>query len=334
MSKQALQEPAILHLIFIELDQQDLFHIQAVCQTWRTTILTSKVLLQVLSLRPRLLKLATKKDDKEEQLEESTEDPLLVDVFRSFFKSTPVCCVPQRGNAGPWTWTAERHWTPDLREYEKFRYPEASWRRMLPWNDPPPTQLQVHIQEKTRGTIALLNSDNQETWLTFGLIWDIVENAWFHGNPYRIYWVLLDGPGKERAWEARGPLPPDAKVSEDVRQSTRRTTGKINLELRVDERPPTERVKEVEEALKDRMKSIRKQERRIIKPCGTKPRRVTLCERHLFTDEFHVEGGVAFGDVQWDEIWTYEREVGEEQQVPNVSEISRRKFLGWLLGRR
>ncbi|KAK4506085.1 hypothetical protein PRZ48_004050 [Zasmidium cellare] len=331
MSEQALQEPAILHLIFLHLNlnQPSLLQAQKVCRTWRKTILTSKTLLKVLSLHPRIPAHATAQEDTDP----STLDPLLSDIFLSFLNWGPQSWDGHRGNTGPWIWTAEKNWTSDLSKYEKFRYPEASWRKMLPWNDPPPTQLQVHVEGSQGGTVARLNFDNETTWLTMGLLWDIVENAWFRGEPWWLSRVDLEGPGKQQLWRRSGPIPASAKVSHEVQKAAERRPGRINLNLTIDDRSAEERTVARDKAVAEYRATVKKIEGRWFKPCGTKPRRVTACDLHVFTDEFHVEGGKAFRDVQWDEIWKYEIEKEEEDQEVVEVQRPRKKGLRRLLGR-
>ncbi|KAF2161091.1 hypothetical protein M409DRAFT_28422 [Zasmidium cellare ATCC 36951] len=329
MSNKALQEPAILHLIFLSLDQEDLIQTQKVCQTWRRTILTSRTFLQVLSLRPRPAHFIGTQDP-------STIDPLLSSIFASFLSWGPASWDGYRGNAGPWVWPAERNWTSDLSQYKKFTHPEASWRRMLPWNDPPPTQLQVHAEGKEGGTISRMEFDNESNWLTMGLLWDVVENCWFRGDPWWVKRVEIEAPGRER-WRYGGSstLPVGAKVPEEVRKSVARRPGRVNLNMTIDERSVGERREAREKAVKERLDSVRRIERQWFRPCGTRPRRMTACDRHVFTDEWRAEGGKAFGDVEWDEVWGYEIEREEEEEmVVNVPRVSRRKkFLGVLLRR-
>lgn len=88
-----------------------------------------------------------------------------------------------------------------------FARPEASWRRMIPCM-PPPRELQVHYDCRKFSTRdgklrilrfanageqgAVINEHARPTtisqvrrhrWLTFGLLHDILESAWFQGEP-------------------------------------------------------------------------------------------------------------------------------------------------------
>jgi hypothetical protein len=101
-----------------------------------------------------------------------------------------------------------------------FRRPEASWRRMLSCL-PPPAELQVQYGTSSlrprAGTVRRLRFDNlddrhasspedgsrrdecERRWLTFGLVYDIFEAAWFRDQPlsvgrWQFDWTFQDLP--------------------------------------------------------------------------------------------------------------------------------------------
>lgn len=212
----AMQEPALLLIILRGLQQSDLLRAQRVCRIWRATIFSSKELSSILFLHPGP-PVSTVPERTGAMSETPTPEncpstvvtnSLLAKAFPSFFTSnilkndyTKGC-----GNEGPWrdlgrfvAWTShyplDEDWQWEMRE--RFVYPNASWRKMLPcW--PPPEELQVEMLCKDgnalnrKARLKLSNvGDNCATeshppWLTFGLLYDLAENAWFQGRPYFI----------------------------------------------------------------------------------------------------------------------------------------------------
>jgi hypothetical protein len=78
-----------------------------------------------------------------------------------------------------------------------YRQPEASWRRMLPCI-PPPVELQARYQTNSwprAGTVRRLRFDIEDDsrrdecerrWVTFGLVYDVFEAAWFRSKPSAV----------------------------------------------------------------------------------------------------------------------------------------------------
>lgn len=196
----ALQNADILHLIFLNLSQLDLLRVQSVCRTWHFTIENSTDLLSLVWLPP---------GECHTEPHPSTKpilNPLLEESFPSFFHGTSkskFTTASSWGTAGPWIDLARNLAVPpyedlveDRRRQEKFMRPEASWRKMMPcW--PPPKVLHVNFFRGYEGRTNKLarlefsnNEDHQQNlskgrpaWLTFGLVYDLVENAWFQGRP-------------------------------------------------------------------------------------------------------------------------------------------------------
>ena len=165
MAHRALAAPDVLHLILLELPQQDLLLVQRVCRLWRSLVSTSKVLLAALFLHP----------DSAVYWPHKTKvrlNPLLVSRFPAFFDHTPSHGTddPRYHGLGPWYGT---HWfesiypwpeQPEARDrgplrraapqievatkqvdpcrHAAYSRQEASWRRMLPCQ-PPPAELQI-----------------------------------------------------------------------------------------------------------------------------------------------------------------------------------------------
>jgi len=78
----------------------------------------------------------------------------------------------------------------DGRRMTAYARPEASWRRMIPFK-PMPEEVQVYLGSqwpvRERGVLKCLHFSNgaherdgsAPQWLTFGLFYDIIEQAWF-----------------------------------------------------------------------------------------------------------------------------------------------------------
>jgi hypothetical protein len=125
-----------------------------------------------------------------------------------------------------------------------YRHPEASWRRMLTCV-PPPAELQVRYQSSSAlrgaGTIHRLcfdianngqtssaedNSRREEReprWLTFGLLYDIFEAAWFRSQPsgicaWQFDWTFQDIRPRMQDFAARGLVSPTV---EEIKNSYR-----------------------------------------------------------------------------------------------------------------
>ncbi|KAL7905473.1 hypothetical protein GGI35DRAFT_460788 [Trichoderma velutinum] len=124
--------------------------------------------------------------------------------------------------------------TPELdpRRVAAYRYPKASWRRMIPCM-PPPIELQVSYEYRTLAktrlyTLRCLKFSNETPpnkaesvlqdsvdgelrlpWLTFGLLHDIVEGGWFRGIPTPVGSARFDYSFQETRpyiWKQSGIL--------------------------------------------------------------------------------------------------------------------------------
>lgn len=213
----AITTPYILHRIFLHLPQQDLLLIQRVYPTWYEAISSSKVVLVALFLYPERKKSVYANVSFE-------LNPLLQSRFPTFFDIDGEIGAPSPYMHGisPWFhshWTENIHPWPeypydsygrrsitvkspkiDPRRAAAYRYPKASWRRMIPCM-PPPIELQISFKyHKSKAeriyTLRCLKFSNESTlkkeasilqlhqpWLTFGLLYGIIEAAWFQGIP-------------------------------------------------------------------------------------------------------------------------------------------------------
>ncbi|KAL6907360.1 hypothetical protein GGI43DRAFT_397177 [Trichoderma evansii] len=235
MANLAITTPYILYYIFLHLPQQDLLLVQRVCRTWGEVISSNKTLLAILFLCPEPVKGA--------RLDGSFElNPLLQSRFPSFFDVNPMSRPPHpwEHEIGPWFhshWTEHIHPWPvrqnrcgrqpkpiespklDPRRAAAYKYPKASWRRMIPCM-PPPIELQVSFEYQTFPramarptfyTLRCLKFSNEilsnkgastfqdsadgewrQPWLTFGLLYDIVEAAWFQSIPTPVSTAQFD----------------------------------------------------------------------------------------------------------------------------------------------
>ncbi|KAL6904501.1 hypothetical protein GGI43DRAFT_397347 [Trichoderma evansii] len=223
MADLAITTPHILHHIFLFLPQQDLLLVQRVCRTWYKVISSSKILLAALFLCPEPANNAYSNGSFE-------LNPLLQSRFPSFFGSDLLAEPLKRSEhgIGPWLhshWTenmqpwpeSQNHRPPspilDPRRVAAYKYPKASWRRMIPCM-PPAIELQINFEcrkpassernrpidvfytlrslkfsneiESNGGASALQDSADEhlrQPWLTFGLLHDIVEAFWFKSIP-------------------------------------------------------------------------------------------------------------------------------------------------------
>ncbi|KAF1819041.1 uncharacterized protein K489DRAFT_298899, partial [Dissoconium aciculare CBS 342.82] len=203
-----LSAPHMLCNVFLHLPQQDLLLIQRVCRVWRGVITSSRVLQAALFLQPPV----------NAAVNESVRmNPLLVSRFPAFFDNKPdhMNVNPTAHCMGPYFTT---HWAESIHPWARFspkndhldvpehldtdrtaayRQPEASWRRMLPCI-PPPVELQARYQTNSwprAGTVRRLGFDIEDDsrrdecerrWLTFGLVYDVFEAAWFRSQPSAV----------------------------------------------------------------------------------------------------------------------------------------------------
>lgn len=270
MANLAITTPHILHHIFLHLPQQHLLLAQRVCRTWHHVISSSKVLQAALFLYPASTKMA--RSDASFEL-----NPLLQSRFPSFFD---IDCMSRSRefeghDIGPWFdshWTENIHpwpkrqnrctWRPprpvetpelDPRRAAAYKYPKASWRRMIPCM-PPPIELQVdfechvHQRGRPRQTVCSLrclqfsneippnkeasaalqdgvDGERRHPWLTFGLLYDIIEAAWFQGIPTPASTVQFDYSFQEARAEFFKPTPgqrPRPRPTPEDREAMRR----------------------------------------------------------------------------------------------------------------
>lgn len=237
MASLAITTPYILHYILLHLPQQDLLLVQRVCRTWRDVISSSKVLQAALFLYPEPAKRA--RSDASFEL-----NPLLQSRFPSFFDADRVRAGNPAHEIGPWfhshwaenihPWPRNRDYGPvrtprhfqspelDPRRTAAYKYPKASWRRMIPCM-PPPIELQVSFEFGKLGprtapplptlhTLRCLTFSNEippnkgtssalqdgvdeewrQPWLMFGLLYDIIEAAWFQSIPTPVSVAQFD----------------------------------------------------------------------------------------------------------------------------------------------
>jgi hypothetical protein len=226
MADPVLESPALLYEIFLLLSQRDLLIIQRVCRKWQSLITSSTRLQAALFLHPGFGRNST--DNGRHSPSQTPElNPLLQESFPDFFGSNEHqnSLYADLHNLGPWDstqWFCGRSHTmapsfslKDQQRMAAFTRAEASWRRMIPCR-PAPDELQVSLGCKVRklkqGTLRCLkftNKDKQKTgqfgerkdngcaalrlpWLTFGLLYDIVEQEWFHPSRMHIGSVLFD----------------------------------------------------------------------------------------------------------------------------------------------
>ena len=209
MADRVLQSsPELLHEIFLCLPQRDLLLVQRVCRTWNHIISSSRRLQAELFFHS-----GTKPAHDTPQAPEF--NPLLQERFPDFLngrRHRGQLDISRRRNLGPWATTD--WWRGNKERKAAYSRAEASWRRMIPFR-PLPHELQVSYGCESRGGMSRrqlkrLNFSNQDQcdqssnvegttsrhpWLTFGLLYDVVEHKWFHRSySERIFWVQFDYP--------------------------------------------------------------------------------------------------------------------------------------------
>jgi hypothetical protein len=247
MAELVLQAPALLYEIFLHLSQQDLLLIQCVCRTWQNIITTSTSLQAKLFFHP-----GTRRSNTSQVPE---LNPLLQDRFPSFFDGGrhENRIKTELQNLGPWNSTdwfrgksrakIPRLSSQDRRRMAAYARAEASWRRMIPCK-PAPDELQVAFGYEGRrsfsGTLKCLKFLNQKeenveendgnsmgdttlslTWLTFGTLYDIVEQAWFRESTIRISYVMFDYSFKDPESQEQDPPMVINDLSTRLRKSLR-----------------------------------------------------------------------------------------------------------------
>lgn len=166
--------------------------------------------------------------------------------------------------------------------------PEASWRRMIPWL-PLAKELQVFFgaqyERERPGIFQRLIFRNtmdevQHPWLTFGLFYDVIEEAWFQGDREYIRlefpWSIDErehvGPKWYRMSERLKRLFPDGNILGEGCVLVHSTAS--------------------------------------IKYCGTGRQYQHKDEIHLFGDKFR-SGGSCLADVEWSEITRIEKRLSQ-----------------------
>ncbi|KAF2721129.1 hypothetical protein K431DRAFT_285170 [Polychaeton citri CBS 116435] len=226
MEHQALASPCILYHILLQLPQQDLLLVQRVCSKWHNIINSSKVLLAALFMHPgpttagipigptQLNPLLESRFPSffDNKLPHTRWQPTAHEIgpwyTTHWAESIPPwpmrvrSCLWPRSSSAPFK-------IPKLdpRRAAVYKHPEASWRRMIPCR-PAPIELQCNYiyhrpPSAAKGTLRCLRFSNQDSlrdeifqgnnsevlkrpWLTFGLLYDIVEAGWFRGQPAPI----------------------------------------------------------------------------------------------------------------------------------------------------
>jgi hypothetical protein len=240
-------------------------------------------------------------------------NPLLEKAFPSFFTNQAWANKFTEGedHAGPWKdqgrWVA---WTLHLPRDEDWEWeprvthmrPEASWRKMLPcW--PPPSELRVRFFCNPGdvlikcATLQFSNSGEEVSgsrprWLTFGLLYDLAENAWFHGKPYFVESVQIN------------------------LHDCRREDGTFcaGLDIYVGSGTAEERTALHHYGFAMRMRWYKwrshQRHRKTIMPRFRGCVVPTLPVRpHIFTNEFHFQDESSFDDVEWVELKVYDMPV-------------------------
>jgi F-box-like len=222
ITDQVLLAPDILYEVFLHLPQQDLLMIQRVCRTWHSIIISSTRLQAALffpgiggNLGKRIPSQVSQSASQAWEV-----NPLLQERFPAFFDHE--CQIRDlrfvENTLGPWNstdWFRGKSRTPfrkpklkDIQRMAAYARAEASWRRMIPFR-PLPDELQVRTVTSDRsprrlsnGTLKCLKFSNETSgnsalpysWLTFGILYDIVEEAWFRGSPFTVGSVQFDHP--------------------------------------------------------------------------------------------------------------------------------------------
>lgn len=319
-STRVLQEPALLYLILCQLSQGELLSVQRVCQTWKRTISDDSRLLNIMWLHPG-------SPVTDFDLDTTQINPLLQKTFPTIFGQ---CAFWDRFTVLPCKQSPFMDmWVCRSSEVlKRLKFPNASWRSMIPCA-PAPEQLLINVSGEERGTLMWLNFSNrnleaerpsQPPWLTFGLIYDIVECAWQQANPWRLHCVRYDFPSaalEGRTWQ--GLIPPEAIVSEEFRASAQSRAGRVRLQLKPDTRSEEERQKVHEEVVAYHNRQLDKAERWGF--CGTRYSR----KIDIFTDEFHFADALSLDEIEWDEAHEYEASPREPSE-PDLILSERHSF--------
>lgn len=310
---EALQEPAILHIIFLELTPWDLLRVQRVCLNWRAAVINSTELLTILWLHPGNGKLCQQRIPGPNPLLSTT-------AFEAFFDGHGINGLTGgRSNVGLWADLAADllYVHSDMEDgdrlnhqqrRERFMRPEASWRRMLPcW--PPTTELQVILFNGYDGVSKLarlvFNNSVQQvslkehpSYLTFGLIYDLAEITWFQGQPNWPSSAEVSSSIFGR-WTRDYIVPTDALVSDEFRKSILPRIGLVCMDFTMKPESAAERLQMHHDAYARQVSSYAYRWRKVVDRQGlpAPPKRP-----HVFTNEFHFDDGLSFEDIAWDDV--------------------------------
>lgn len=301
MADRVLLVPDILLEVFHCLPQRDLLMIQRVCRTWHSIIASSTSLQVALFFHPGIEgSQGTTISSPVLQSLSYELNPLLLEHFPAFFDSgvQNKDIRFKRHNLGPWNSTdwfrgKSREEFPksnseDKRRMAAYARAEASWRRMIPFR-PAPDELQVclgsFLSPHITGTLKCLKfsnkvdrkSDSRHLWLTFGLLYDTVEQAWFRGSPILATYVQFDFPYLDPESKDNPPL-----MFKDLRKlrslfPQKRIGGAGCFLVHLN---------------------------RVVAFCKTRRRRLQAGEpepeEYVYKDEFKSEGSV-MANIRWDE---------------------------------
>ena len=218
---------------------------------------------------------------------------------------------------------------------EKLKFPTASWRRMLPCF-PAPDQLLVNVSGKSGSKLVRLNFSNRSEkefrpshppWLTFGLLYDITECAWFQANPWRLHGVRFEFPSASSSYKITELFPREAIISNQLRASANSRAGRVRVHLDPDTRSEAERFKVHDEVVADLNQLTKKAAR--FGWCGRKGRQIQLGTGN-FTTEFHFADALSLDEIEWDEVDEYDM----PPPPPLPSRPAPRRFLGIRIGKR
>lgn len=289
-AERVLTTPELLDEILLDLPQQQLLLVQRVCRTWRHCITSSNPLQAALFLRPGTTCNAKSQDPK--RAPSAVEfNPLLQSRFPSFFDGSVYIndLNLHLHNLGPWKSTdwfqgksrhpLSRPSAQDKQRMAAYARAEASWRRMVPcW--PALEELQVCFgRQGADGSLRSLKFPSKggdegavrPSWLTFGELYDVVEEAWFRGR--RSMRVVVDHITFDYASENMFLKFMRAPVQEALPGT--RVGGAGRVLVHMNERPP---------------------KRSFHGSYG----RASLSEMRLYVDEFRSAGALR-REIRWDE---------------------------------
>lgn len=224
-AEQLFGNTLIVEGIFLSLPLRDLLLVQRVCRQWRDAISNTKALQAALFFRPDALDHATNPSPAII----AEPNPLLQSRFPGVFDGNRYLSN-NLGPWKTFAWVCgdsgesiESNADEHARLMEAYARPEASWRRMIPCK-PAPLELQIVTGGDRRdrvdgGVLMTLRFPQQSRtprydmwllgegagqagglramalnrlpWLTFGVMYDVLEEMWFRG-PERIDIMAVD----------------------------------------------------------------------------------------------------------------------------------------------